>query len=370
MIDYNSNFNIQVAAEPVRNMIYSLLLIEKTKVLSGLNHWPIDVSNALTPEEKKRHRLVIEGFYFTITPEKNWTSFPSYVDFLRGKRAEAIRDRLILEYIDKSEKGLQGVDEEFKLSEDTVDIDAVLESEESYIRFLQSVIYEGTALDEDLEREAYSYLVMPQALKSMIVDHLSMIWDRFLAEEWVKVERIVIDSVNAFNQIDFTGMDIYEVVKKITDKDFTHIFKGHTIRKMEKISRYVFIPSPHVGPYMNKLIQGKTMWIFFGARLPEGIRFEAPALDHQEIVTKLSAISDRTRLTILKHIASVGERSSGQIIKDLNLSQSAASRHLKQLSATGLLDERRVQNGKFYRINKEKIKNIFKSVINYLIVDS
>lgn len=363
MIDTTSSFNIQISLEPVRNMIYSLLLIEKSNNLSGINHWPIDTYNAMTLEEKETHSLIFNGLYYAIMPKQSWTTFPGYIEHLASVPSQQLVLNLLSSYLDYPSPLKQEVDTE-----------TILASEDSYINFLNTIIdSQGNAcciIDETLERRAYKLLIRPELLQKTVVKHLTMLWDKYLAAEWISVKSIALDSVNSFNQMEFPNMDIHDVIKQITDKDSRIIFKKYTLNRIESVKRFIFVPSPHVGPYIHKLIQGESMWVFFGAKLPTGSKFDAPALDHQEIVTKLTAIADTKRLAVLKHIATVGERNSSQIINDLNLSQSAASRHLKQLSATGLLKENRKQDGKYYQINRDKIDSIFKSVIHYLRPDS
>ena len=46
-------------------------------------------------------------------------------------------------------------------------------------------------------------------------------------------------------------------------------------------------------------------------------------------------------------------------MQGLDLSQSAASRHLKQLSATGYLLERRFSGAKCYKLNPQRIRDTF-----------
>jgi DNA-binding MarR family transcriptional regulator len=51
----------------------------------------------------------------------------------------------------------------------------------------------------------------------------------------------------------------------------------------------------------------------------------------------------------------------------LDLSQSATSRHLKQLSATGYLSERRCNGAKCYALNPERLENTLKAISNFLL---
>jgi hypothetical protein len=38
------------------------------------------------------------------------------------------------------------------------------------------------------------------------------------------------------------------------------------------------VRTPHAGPYLGRLRAGKTLWILFGPRLPEGVQIDAPDL--------------------------------------------------------------------------------------------
>jgi DNA-binding transcriptional ArsR family regulator len=134
------------------------------------------------------------------------------------------------------------------------------------------------------------------------------------------------------------------------------------------MKQVIFVPSAHIGPYLGKhWAGGDTLWVFFGARLPEGVPFHAPDLSRAEIVVRLSALADDNRLRILKLISEKGELSSQEIMASLGFSQSAASRHLKQLSATGYLSERRCNGAKCYQLNPERIENTLRAVSSFLL---
>ena len=81
---------------------------------------------------------------------------------------------------------------------------------------------------------------------------------------------------------------------------------------------------------------------------------------------RLNAMADDTRLHILELMAKEGELGAKEIIARLDLSQSSASRHLRQLSATGYLIERRHEGAKVYRLNRDRIKNIARSIERFV----
>ena len=69
---------------------------------------------------------------------------------------------------------------------------------------------------------------------------------------------------------------------------------------------------------------------------------------------------------ILHQIAEKGELRSQEIIDELELSQSAASRHLTQLTAAGYLKERRCDGAKCYSLNVERVSDTLQAVAGYL----
>jgi len=85
--------------------------------------------------------------------------------------------------------------------------------------------------------------------------------------------------------------------------------------------------------------------------------------------TRESLMADDVRLHILKLIAEEGELRSKVIMERLELSQSAASRHLNQLSATGYLIERRCSGAKCYSLNGERVQDTLKAVSAFLLCD-
>jgi DNA-binding transcriptional ArsR family regulator len=92
-----------------------------------------------------------------------------------------------------------------------------------------------------------------------------------------------------------------------------------------------------------------------------------PELDRAEIVSKLSALADETRLQILRMVAENGEMRSNEIMDAIKLSQPSVSRYLSQLSINGYLQERRVNGGKVYTLNRERIEKTLKAISAFLL---
>jgi hypothetical protein len=321
---------LTLALEPAQNAVYSLLLLTRTKDMPGLGNWVVRTVDTLTPEERKQHEFVIIGFYNAILPQQSWSSFPAYVDHLATRDPNVLRDRLLAAYA-RVPLLAEGKDQGCYDEPEPIDLEVILKDVDSYLDYLRARFDEKSLFDVELEARAFSYIVDPPAMQELIVSHLRMMWHEYLAPEWERVEPMLRDSVNAFQQVDFGDMTQLEAAKLITGQE---LGDEKWAKVFEKAEQVIFVPTAHVGPYLGKILVEKTLWILFGARLPEGVQFHAPDLSRAEIVVRLSALADDNRLRILKLVSENGELPSQSIMASLGFSQSTTSRHLTQLSAT------------------------------------
>lgn len=344
---------INVSIEPVNNILHSLILLTKAESVSGLATWVTDSAEAMSAAERSSHLLVMIGLHYTLFPDRNWYSFPAYLDHLEKMDPVALRDRMINAYL-----GMPCMIEVEPLADDG----DLLRSEQAYIDFLTSR-FGPRLVDPSLEAQAYAYAINPTALKVLVVSHLRTMWEKYMQVEWRRVRPMLEDSARAFRQAGVSQMERFEAAEFITGQRITDEHTLHILRGDKPI---VFVPSAHVGPYMGKFQQADTFGILFGARLPEGTTVVAPDLSRAEVVVRLTALADDTRLRILKLVAADGELSSQEIMQRLGLSQSATSRHLKQLSANGFLAERRCEGAKCYSLNGDRIRNTLDAVSAFL----
>jgi DNA-binding transcriptional ArsR family regulator len=205
------------------------------------------------------------------------------------------------------------------------------------------------------------------AMQSLIVSHFRDMWEQVLAPEWRRITPMLQASVDAFQQLDISGMSKFEAVQLVTGRDFEQSEREHWEVVLEDLERLILIPCTHLGPYLGTFRSGHTAWVLFGARIPAGVQVHAPDLSRAEILVRLNALADDTRLRILKLIAGEGELRSQEIMTRLDLSQSAASRHLKQLSATGYLHERRCEGAKCYALNQERVEDTLRALSAFLL---
>ncbi len=219
-------------------------------------------------------------------------------------------------------------------------------------------------VETELENNAYKFVVDPPAMQKLIVDHLRWFWDEYLSQEWARTESILRESVKAFQNANLNSMSRLEMARYITGQDLDEEHWGKILAKAERV---VFIPNPHIGPYVTRFHFRDTLGVVFGARQPEDASVRIPELDRAEIVARMSALADDTRLRILQMIAENGEMRSQDIIEAVGLSQPSVSRYLTQLIVTGFLQERRVNGAKAYALNRDRIQKTLNAVHKFLL---
>jgi DNA-binding transcriptional ArsR family regulator len=345
-----------VSLEPVHSALYSLTLVVKADRVSGLGQWVTDTRNALTPAELEKHRLVIEGFHYTLFSQSDWPTFEAYLDGLERMDPVALRDRLLDAYI-----AMPDLREEPSRHQSAKQL---LASASNYVDFLISRFGEAY-IDPAIEAEAYRYVIDPRSMQALIVSHLRMMWERFLAAEWQRVQALLADSVAAFAATDLEGMSFREAIQFVTGQQLSDMKWPMPV---ETFSRFVFVPSAHVGPYLGRFYRGGEIVVFFGARLPEGSTIHAPDLSRNDLVVRLNALADDTRLRILRYVADHGEQRSQRIMSELELTQSTASRQLTQLWAAGFLASRNCEGAKCYSLAEDRLRDTFQAVLAFLAV--
>jgi DNA-binding transcriptional ArsR family regulator len=150
----------------------------------------------------------------------------------------------------------------------------------------------------------------------------------------------------------------------VTGRDLS----GHWEEDLRNIRELVFIPSAHIGPYVRLVSRKEESigYLIFGARLPEGTRVQSAALTRSELLVRFNALADDTRLQIIELLTEHDELCAQDIINLLDLSQSSASRHLRQLTATGYLTERRREVAKCYSLNIDRVEDTLQALRRFL----
>jgi DNA-binding transcriptional ArsR family regulator len=347
--------NISVAVEPVPNALNSLVMLNNVDELSGLGDWVVQTAASLSPERRHINELVFQGMFYAVQPDRRWPNFPAYINGLAALPADALRERLLV-----GSSRPHGETASVKQAAEAAELVAALESTDAYLAFLRRH-FPPEAIDVALETETYNLILEPPKMQALIVDHMREMW-RLLAPEWERAKPMLQEAVNAFQNYDFTAQSPFEAAQLICGRDLQPWWE-----KLFTDSRQVFfVPSAHNGPYLSKAISEQYIWIIFGARLPDGARPGSSALNRSELLVRLGALTDDTRLQILSLLSQNEELCAQDIMNQLELSQSAASRHLRQLTAIGYLTERWRAGEKCYTLNRERVGDTFRALEQFL----
>ncbi|MCB9450049.1 MAG: winged helix-turn-helix transcriptional regulator [Anaerolineaceae bacterium] len=352
---------VRLALEPAFNATTSLMLLEQMEIRSGLSEWVLQTAAALSPERKSTNRLIFNTMGEIAIPDQGWSSFPAFVDHLASQDAVALRDRAISWCQDAKmeEKGFE-----------TIEMDALLASQSAYVGFMQRHMEQAYAkkgeesemeFDAALYAEAYSLLIDPPALQKRIVEHLRVMWNEVLQPDWERNLPMLEESATAFQQLNYAGLTALEATRMITGRDLSAAWS-------EWPDEIIFVPSAHIGPYVIRFgwMENVATRLMFGARMPEGVRTVSPDLSRSELLVRLSALADDTRLHMLELLTQHQELCAQDMIEMLKLSQSAASRHLRQLTATGYLLERRREVAKCYSLNPDRVADTIQALKRFL----
>jgi DNA-binding transcriptional ArsR family regulator len=346
-----------VSVEPAVNAFTSMILVCHNDDSPGLHEWVTRTQAQMSADEQFRHQLVINGLYYSVIRQLHAPSFEVYMKQLDTTPPEQFRHSLLHAYdqiYEEYKEDLSGVGKP--------DWDNALSSPSKYVSQLVAIFGEDKT-NIGVETRVYDYVMNPPELKKLVTSHIYWFWETFLRDEWKRVESMIQETTRAFNKLDLKDLSRRELFGLITGKEF---HESKSMGYLESAKELVFIPNPHIGPYMRTIIIRGTANIVFGARLPEGSGVHIPELDRTEIVSKMAALADETRLSILRLLAERGEMRSSEIMDEIKLGQPSVSRYLAQLTANGFINEKRMNSAKVYSINPEKFDKIFQAITNYL----
>lgn len=346
---------VAFALEPAYNALCSLCLIGSD--LSGLGEWVEHTAASLSPEQRQANEMSC-GIALSFLRGRTEASFPAFLDGLADQDPVALRDREVDAILAKTAKTL-GVEREALPDRKTLIADRA-----AYVSLIQRGMEAmEEACDEACLNDQHAQLQDPIALLEQSVSHLRAMWDGYLAEEWERSLPALEASVAAYASINYAGKSGAEIISLVADRELP--------ARLEELAgeakEIIFIPSPHIGPYLAVMDDSPPRArIVFGARIPEGATVVSPALNRSELVTRLGALADDTRLRILELVSHRGELRAPEIMAELDLSQSATSRHLRQLSATGFLTTRRCEGAKCYCLSDRRIDDTFAALQRFL----
>jgi DNA-binding transcriptional ArsR family regulator len=352
IIAHQKTVDITFSLEPAHNAIGSLSLLDMAEDFSGLSEWVYQTTKALSQEQLRTNHLVLHDASVYLA-DASWPSFPAWVDDLAARDATAMRDRALQVWLTGVNKKVDG---------EIPDPSELLADRVAYLSFVENFLHlKGKPYDRPLWEEIHSLLNDPPTRQNLIITHLRSMWEEFLAPEWERNLSMLEETITAFESLNLSGLTAVEALSRVV---LRAQIPQESISYLAQLDHIIFIPSAHTGPYILHLgsHSDTTARFLIGARIPEGATIRLPSLSRSELLMRLNALANDTRLRILQLLAQKGELGTPEIIAQLDLSQSAGSRHLEHLTATGYLIARSHQGTNLYQFNPDRIDYTFKSL--------
>jgi DNA-binding transcriptional ArsR family regulator len=352
---------VEVEVSQVYPMMDAMAMVCTLSDYPGLANWVAQIYNALSDQQKSSNRLATSTCYHVLYHQNSpkFARVLEFADYLQAMEPGHLQTQILDGWAHKATHlgGLQTLPTREEL---LGDVELYL----SYMDRLGSHKGDKEKEDEGFLRDMHELVRQPAILQSMAADHIRLMWNQYLAEEWEKSRPLLEESVRAFQQLDYEGLSGLEIGRHITGRDMSGTWIGD---QMETSEHFIFMPAPHLGPYVGAFMWREALGIFFRPRLPEGSRQKpSAALNRAELLVRVNALADDNRLRILELFQQHRELCAQDIIELLDLSQSAASRHLRQLTATGYLIERRKEGAKCYSMNSERVRNTVQALSSFL----
>ncbi len=285
---------IEFSVEPFYNALDSLQLLNEVETLSGFSEWVIQTAATLPPALRRMNFIVLDGldslFLSAPPPDPEHREFLDFVDSLSRQDPVVLRDRMLddlaaipIRYPDRWSQG-----------QPIPTADQLLRSRDTYVAFMSILL--PTQLDLSIWQDTHRLIADPPAMLDAAVTHLKTMWEQVLAAEWARVQPMLQESVDAFKRLDLAPMTATEAIRRVTERDLSAKLGD----KLADVERVVFIPSAHIGPYISKFKQNGVLYVIFGARLPRGAQTRSSALSRSDLLVRLNALADDTRLRILE----------------------------------------------------------------------
>jgi|GEM_PF-3318086 ArsR family transcriptional regulator, arsenate/arsenite/antimonite-responsive transcriptional repressor len=205
--------------------------------------------------------------------------------------------------------------------------------------------------NEAQQAQASLLLENPPELKAMVVSTLRSFWEnhfRTIYASHNEAMQLVLDEVRPPTTLAGLSTLLEDLLGRSIqlEADWT-----------DEHERILIVPFPFMGPYavlMDTTEPEAALILAFDAERAMVLGIDSPTGPD---VTKLKALADETRLEILRFVGR-SERFGGEIVTHLGISQPGISRHLRLLTASGLLDVRQEGTSKFYSTRDRELDAI------------
>ncbi len=354
---------VSVEVIPAYQILSSISALVSIESNPGMGEWVNRTYAHLSLEQRRISEIVgfglgAEGLINLVPPGPNTDSFPAFLAALEEVDPKRLCE-LTLDVWDNSAHLRVYIDAH---KPDPLDRERALHDYDYYASYVNAQLKKEVDVT-NIFPEIHTLLAHPHEYKGRVLDFLGYIWEMYLKTEWERIEPELFAVAEAFSQVSLADRTPLDAARVITGRDLSGFLDADALNTFERIR---FLPSLHNGPYISWFGNETDLYLVFGARMPEPQpirRNFAPrriAVDHSTLFHRLNALADQTRFDILLALHEKGPMGTQEIMDAFDLNKSAASRHLRSLNASGLIEEQRESDNrtKFYVLAHESIRQL------------
>ncbi len=217
------------------------------------------------------------------------------------------------------------------------------------------------------EAVAEQLLDDPAAVQARVVEMLGEYWQQSFAEEWTRLEPILAAEVELTR-----GVDPIALLEAVRAELMVDAARRVLLRRslhehdvsVNARNPLRLIPSVYVWPHIR--VNCDAPWplavLYPPASMPSGGAGSPPP---ERLVKALRAAADPTRLQILRLVAEQ-PRSTEELAPLVALSESGLSKHLRALTAAGLISTRRSGWYVLYQLERGALERLGPELVRYL----
>ena len=331
-----------------QTILSTMLLLRAVHRFEGMSEWTIEVAKGLSPVlTRNLEKLDLVMAYCL----GSWVDLVGHYKLFSLSDFDALMEHLRTlptgAYRAAARRGLDRLLVEWALAP----ANSAVEAEPDWIASLLALVWGerqahmGEQADETLTdaQKLLDYFSQPNLLRELVLTTLEGFWESLPREEFYQDSARVRQAVSFYRE-------------KSHPKDFRSAFKaitGRTIpsrlnKRLKSVRTVIMMPMCHLGPYLVVLPYGDRMYVSFNASMAliQSCKDSNIAI----LYPPLKALADETRLQIV-HLLCDGELYVDEIADRLGISHSSASRHLSLLATASILDTRKENRLRFFRLN-------------------
>jgi len=220
----------------------------------------------------------------------------------------------------------------------------------------------------------------PVAFVDRVCRLLEDYWDAAFAREWLRLEPLLADSVADAGQLALAG-GLPAFVETLRPRVRGHR-DGHGLdvevicspkRDPAANGRHQHVAVPDAFTFVPSAFAWPHIWVGVDPGWPLGMTFcppfvarlARPRIPPADLVAVLRACGDDLRLRVLRWIAE-RPRSTQELAPLVGITESALSKHLRQLTDAGVLQPRRDGHYVLYHLRPDRLEPLTDSLLDFL----